>query len=144
MPGWLPGSLWNLRQGHSPGQAEELLARDTRWTWWTRLCMYVVAQRSPDEDPIAPISPDPGADGGDLPAGFPQHWNSVSPSSCCPRGFSHPRHWVDPPAPALPPLCHQLPPKRYFNQQQQPGPCQVPGWELCPSGKRDGTRAGGL
>lgn len=49
-----------------------------------------------------------------------------------------------PPAPALPAVCHQLPPKRDFNNQQQPGLCLAPGWELCPSGKRDGTRAGGL
>lgn len=81
-----------------------------------------------------------------MPAGgFPQHWNAVSPSSCCPRGFFHPRHWVGAsPLLQLCPSCHQLPPKCCFNQQQQPGPCQAPGWELCPSGRRDGTRAGGL
>lgn len=38
------------------GKPEELLARDTQWTWWMRLCTYVVAQGSPDEDPIP--SPD--------------------------------------------------------------------------------------
>lgn len=60
-------------------------------TWWLK--------EAPMKIPFPPSSPDPRADGmlvgGDLPAeGFPQHWNAVSPSSCCPRGFSHPRHWV--------------------------------------------------
>lgn len=82
-----------------PGKPEELPARDTRWTRWMRLCTYVVAQGSPDEDPVPCSSPDPRADGmlkgGDLPAGgFPQHWNAISPGSCCPRGLSHPKHWV--------------------------------------------------
>lgn len=46
-----------------PGKPEELLARDTRWTRWMRLRTYMVAQGSPDEDPVPRSSPDPRADG---------------------------------------------------------------------------------
>lgn len=113
-----------------------------------RLCTYVVAQGSPDEDPIP--SPAPRADGM-LMGGicqlvvFPSA-GMLSAPLLLPKGLLPPQALGGciPPAPALPPLCHQLPPKCYFNNQQQPGPCRVPGCELCPSGKRDGTRAGGL
>lgn len=85
-----------------------------------------------------------------LMGGFASRWVSPALERCqpqllLPKGLLPPQAvgGCIPPAPVCT-LCHQLPPKCYFNQQQQPGLCQAPGWELCPSGKRNGTRAGGL
>lgn len=112
-------------------------------TWWLK--------EAPMKIPFPPSSPDPGADGM-LVGGicqlvvFPSTGTPSAPAPAAQGASPTPGTGgvCIPPAAALPPLCHQLPPKCYFNQQQQPGPCRIPGWELRPSGRRDGTRAGGL